>query len=53
MVLSGEERDQVSTRAVEADAATTRTEVDRLTTTLRAHLTYEEAELIPLFSTAP
>ncbi|MFJ8054660.1 nitroreductase/quinone reductase family protein [Streptomyces sp. NPDC096142] len=35
------------------DPATTRTEVNRLTTALEAHLTYEEQELIPLFDAAP
>lgn len=34
------------------DPATVRTEVERLTTALEAHLTYEEEELIPLFDTA-
>ncbi|MFI6462903.1 nitroreductase/quinone reductase family protein [Streptomyces sp. NPDC050538] len=34
------------------DPAAVRTEVERLTTALEAHLTYEEEELIPLFDTA-
>ncbi|MEW1829062.1 nitroreductase family deazaflavin-dependent oxidoreductase [Streptomyces sp. NPDC088196] len=34
------------------DPAAVRAEVERLTTALEAHLTYEEEELIPLFDTA-
>jgi deazaflavin-dependent oxidoreductase (nitroreductase family) len=34
------------------DPAAVRTEVERLTTALEAHLTYEEEELIPLFDAA-
>lgn len=35
----------------DTDPAAVRAEVDRLTTALEAHLTYEEEELIPLFDT--
>jgi hypothetical protein len=36
------------TLTADTDPATTRAEVERLTTALEAHLTYEEEELIPL-----
>ncbi|WP_405992452.1 nitroreductase/quinone reductase family protein [Streptomyces sp. NBC_00986] len=35
------------------DAAAVRAEVERLTSALEAHLTYEEEELMPLFDAAP
>ncbi|MFD4877728.1 nitroreductase/quinone reductase family protein [Streptomyces sp. NPDC058420] len=56
-----EEHDQIATLVdalretltTPTDPATTRAEVNRLTTALEAHLTYEEQELIPLFDAAP
>jgi hemerythrin-like domain-containing protein len=44
--------EQLRAALADPDPASVRTEVDRLTTELEAHLTYEEEQLIPLLGGA-